>query len=125
MKKTIAIILLIFFIFLTLNYRGCFRDDRDPLQVVKYFFECLKNNEWFLTYQVYDHRYFNDGKMRNFYRQYKMPLIERIELNLAQMKGDNARIQARMIYKDKEVLCGVISLEKSGKIWLIKDLSFD
>lgn len=121
MKKIIIIVILIFFLFLTLDYHGCFRNNKDPLQVTKYFFECLKNKEWFLTYQIYEHKYFNDSRMRWIYRHYKMALIEKIDLNIVEINENNARIQVKLDYKDKQTVYGAVFLEKSDKIWLIRD----
>ncbi len=124
MKRIVIAVALIVLLFLTLDYHGVFRNNADPLGVTRYFFDSLKNKEWFLTYQVYEHKLFPEARMRGFYINYKLGLINRIELSLRTMTDNLVYVQARFSYKDSTPeLLMVLALEKSGNKWVIRDFN--
>ena len=65
MKKPIVICISIFLFSMFLVYCGVFRDYTNPIDVTKYYLECLKSKEGFLTYDIstpdfFDHDRYGD-----------------------------------------------------------------
>ncbi len=122
MKKLIVVILFPILIFISLSYHGVFRNNNNPLDVTKYFFECIKSNEWFLTYQVFDRKKFNAGLIRGLYAEYNVSLVDKIDLDLGETKNANASVKAKLNYKGKKTRYLIVDLEKSGNIWLVSGI---
>lgn len=121
-KKIIIIAISIYLMFMFLVYAGIFRDNTDPLDVTKYYLECLKNKEGFLTYPISAPGCFDEDRRRKLYKKYKMGNIAKIDLKLLETKGDYAYVQAKMIYKDKQTTVAVVELEREGRAWLIRNI---
>lgn len=122
-KRALITLILIFFFCLSLIYHGVFRDGTNPLDLARYFFSVLKNKEWFLTYQVYNHKLFPEAKMRGFYVNYQLHALNRVELFLSQTKDNSASVRAKLFYKNILPVFVTMELEKSGKKWVIRDIN--
>jgi len=129
-----------------LVYSGVFRDNTDPLQVTRYFIECLRNREYFLlnqirspesfdeenayeeTKEIYKEKLANSPNMENKKKlekeisKYRFYLIKEIQYDLLDITDKNAFVQVKIIYKDKRINYDFVELEKSEKKWLIKGL---
>ena len=121
MKKIIVIAISTFLVVMFLIYSGVFRDYTNPVAVVQYYFECLKNREGFLTYQICKKEFFNEDRLGKIYKKYKMNLIDRILLKLNDLRDNSANVQAKIIYKDKKERIVNFELEKNDKIWKIRN----
>lgn len=124
MKKIIVFTIAVYLFFMFLVYSGVFIDYTDPMAVTKYYFDCLKNREGFLTYKIYKSESFNEDKLGELYSKYKMHSIKKIELNFLGINYTRAFVEAKIIYKDKQVNYATVELEKSEKNWLIKKVGY-
>lgn len=122
MKKTIIAIVGAYMFFMFLVYSGIFRNNSNPLDVTKYYFESLRNHEGFLTYQICDPKYFNEDRYGVIYKKYKMNLIDKIKVDLISADDRNSYVQAKMIYKDGGIIDIVAELEKKDKVWLMRGI---
>ena len=102
-----------------LVYAGVFRDFSDPVAVARYYFECLKNREGFLTYKISKKGFFNQDRLGELYKKYKMNSIDVIHLKLNELNSESAIVQAKIIYKDRNEKIINLVLEKKEKIWEI------
>jgi hypothetical protein len=122
MKRIITILISIFVFFIFLVYSGIFRDYNDPIDVTKYYFECLKNREGFLTYRISKSDFFNEDRMGKLYNKFNMHNLSKIQLNLKENKNGYATVQTKIIYKTGDLTCLIVDLEKKGNIWLIDNI---
>jgi hypothetical protein len=102
-----------------LIYSGIFRDNSNPLDVAKYYIECLRNREGFLTYSICKKEAFNEDRIGAIYSKYRMHLIKKVELDLLNINDRCAQVEIEMIYEDSQVYYLNVRLDKSGSIWLI------
>ena len=119
MKRTITILLSAYLFFMFLVYSGVFRNYGNPIVVVNYYLECIKNREGFLTYQICKAEFFNEDRLGNLYRKYKMNCIENFVLSLNKLKDNTANVQAKIIYKNKQEVIINLELEKEERFWKI------
>ena len=108
-----------------LYYAGVFRNDTDPVEVTKYYYELMRNYEHTLTYQIYKKDKFNDLKEIDDYKKYRLYLIDKIEFNLLNQKNNTAHVQSILVYKDNKVIKSIVTLEEDNQNWLIKDVQYD
>jgi hypothetical protein len=87
--------------------------------VTRYYLECLRSKEWFLTYRVCKPEAFQKDYGLEVYYKYKLALVRRISINLLSQDSKNALVQARFIYKDGRYIVKLVNLEKIDKVWLI------
>lgn len=124
MKNIIIIALSGFLIYMFLVYAGAFRDFTNPLEVAKYYLECVRNREGFLTYPIYKREYFDEDKHGNIYRENKLFLVDKIKLTLLKLAGNYANVRAELIYKDNRLRYCLIELEQVNSAWLVKNVKF-
>ena len=109
-----------------LYYAGVFRDDTDPVEVAKYYYESMRNFEYVLTYQIFKKDKFNNLKDIDDHKKYKLYLIDKIEFKLLNIISNTAYVESVLIYKDNKVIKSIVALEKEdNKNWLIKDVQYD
>ncbi len=109
-----------------LYYAGVFRDDTDPIEVAKYYYESMRNFEYVSTYQVYKKERFNPLKEIDDYKKFKMYLMDRIEFRLIDIISNTAHIQSILVYKDNKIIKSIVTLEREdNKNWLIRDVQYD
>lgn len=123
-KKYIVLLVSIFLFIMFLIYSGFFRDYTNPTVVTNYYFDCLKNREAFLTYQICKSKFFSVDKTGTLYSKYRMQLIDKIETNLLDIDDKYAQLEDKIFYKDNRVSYAIVELEKFGKSWLIKDIKY-
>ena len=124
MKKSIIIILLIFLLFMFLVYCGVFRDYTNPLLVTKYYFDHLRNGEWFLTYRIYKPEFFNSYKIFQDFIDYYFQTINEIKLSLIEIVDNIAFVQAYIVYKDKHIVTSIVELHKENQVWRIRKVEY-
>lgn len=122
MKRVIIILISSYMFFMFLVYSDIFRDKTNPRDVAKYYLECIKNREEFLTYHICKKENFVDDRMGIIYKKYKMNLIKDIKLDLLNLNDKYAYVQAKIIYRNKQVKDLLIGLERNDKVWLINNL---
>ncbi|MFC1646037.1 hypothetical protein ACFL2Y_02530 [Candidatus Omnitrophota bacterium] len=121
-EKCIAFNICIALFLVFLDYSGAFRDYSNPIEVTAFYFDCLKNREGFLTYSISKPKFFNKDYNGALFRKYKMNAIKKIEYALLRSSDEIARVETKILYKKMEPMYVVTELEKSGNIWLIKDM---
>lgn len=119
MKRIIATLLSAYLFFMFLVYSGVFRNYANPIVVVSYYLECIKNREGFLTYQICKEESFNEDRLGEIYRKYKMNCIDNFVLKSNELKNNTANVQIKIIYKDKQEKTINLELKKDGRIWKI------
>ena len=126
MKKTFTAIAGTFLFLMFLYYAGIFRDDTDPVELTKYYYESMRYFEYQLPYQIYKKDKFNDLKEIDNYNKYKMYLINNIEFKSLNIISNTAYVQSVLIYKDNKTIKSIVTLEKEdNQNWLIKDVQYD
>ena len=122
MKKSITLIISIYLFVMCLIYSGIFRDYSNPLDVTKYYFECLKNREGFLTYQISMKDYFNDDRLGELYKIYELGNLRKLHFELKETQGNNALVLAEIILKNNNKTEALVKLQKDNNIWKIREL---
>ena len=107
-----------------LAYCDVFRDYTDPIKVTEYYFENLRNGEWFLTYRIYNKDSFDTNKVFRNFIDYYFPLIEEIKIDSIEMKDNLAFVQAQIIYNDASIVTSVVELQKEKQIWRIHNVKY-
>ena len=126
MKKIFAVTAGTFLFIMFLYYAGVFRDDTDPVEVAKYYYESMRNFEYVLTYQIFKKDKFNNLKDIDDHKKYKLYLIDKIEFKLLNIISNTAYVQSVLIYKDNKTIKSIVTLEKEeNQNWLIKDVQYD
>lgn len=108
--------------FMFLSYAGFFRDYSDPLSVAKYYLECIKNREGFLTYQITaPEGFYPDirGQRRSYYGLDK---ASKIEFKLLDKGPQLAHVEVKLVYSDNNAKIVVITLAKKEDNWLVGTL---
>ena len=123
MKTAIIVIVSLFLLFTFLAYGGFFRNNKDPLVISKYYFECLKNREGFLTYQISTHNFFNDDRDGRLFYKYKLHNLAKFQPGIALLKDNIANVELELVYKDKRVIQLFVELEQNEKDWLIRNIN--
>lgn len=124
MQKNITIVVFVYLFFMFLAYSGVFRDYTDPRVTAKYYFDCLKNREGFLTYKISKPEFFNDDRGEIFYSKYRLFSVKRIKLDVLDLNDKHAIVEAKIIYNDKKSMYSKVELERNDNIWLISNVSF-
>lgn len=124
MKRIITIAIFLILAFMFLVYSGVFRDNSDPLDVTRYYFQCLKNREGFLTYQISTSVFFDPDKHGDLYKKCNMSDITKIKLSLSEIKDDYAYVLTKIVYKNKQTHSAIARLKKVGKVWLMDDVRY-
>lgn len=125
MKRLVMSLLAIYLLVMFLVYTGFFRDNSDPKDVVKYYYDCLKNWESFLTYQVYLRENFDGVKIFSEMKERRLFLLQDVSMEVIRISDANAYVQAKLCYRNKQSLASMVELTKVGKKWLIKDVRYD
>jgi hypothetical protein len=124
MKKKITIILGIYLFIMFIVYSGVFRNYRNPETVVRYYFECLKNKEGFLTYHITDKSFFDPDQEWLLYKKYNLDELIRVETQFKEKTGQQAIVQVALIYKNGQIKSYVVMLNNSGRNnWLISKIT--
>lgn len=126
MKKIIVALVGAYLFFLFLSYCGIFRNDRNPGSVIRYYYDSIKNGEWFLTYQIASPSYFDVGRIfDNEYLERKFYLLEKIsKMDVLTSKENHVSLGIELTYKNKEKLHSIVELEMIEGRWLIKDIKY-
>ena len=122
MKKVFIISIATYMVFMFLVYSGVFRTMANPLDVTKYYFECMQNREGFLTYPICKSNFFNEDRGGIIYSKLEMNLIDKIDLKLLDTANNYSTVQAKIIYINGSVRSLIAELQKSDESWLIVDL---
>lgn len=113
----------LFFMFLI--YSGVFRNNSNPLEVADYYFECLKSQQGFLTYQISMPDCFDTDQQGVLYKKYNMGDIRKLKLKLAKIKDDGAYVYATFVYKNKDTVNNLVKLQKVDNAWLVKEVLYN
>jgi len=122
MKKVIAFAIFVFSAYMFLTYAGVFRDLKNPLEVAKYYLECIKNREGFLVYSISKREYFDEDKNGSIYQAYQLYRVKKIKLVLSELKDNYAQVKASLVYGGGGCVQAAIALEKTGPVWLITNV---
>lgn len=123
MKKAIVTLTGTCLLFLFLLYCGIFRNTRNPESIIRYYYDCVKNGEWFLTYQFYQPEHFDAGKIFNEYISRKFCQLERIvRIDNPGTSNGNAYYELELVYKNGDTLRGIAHLEFGDGKWLIVEI---
>lgn len=122
---TCSIFLLLFFNFLI--YAGVFRNNEDPVAVTTFYFECMKNQEWMLTYPVTKIGFFDEMKLiKDKERIFDKARIRHMQFDLSAMKADTAFVEAKLACEGQRVIIAGATLERDARNnWLIKEVAYE
>lgn len=118
-KNAIIISVAVLLSFAFLVYAGAFRNPDDPLAVARYYFDCLKNREGFLTYGISGFKTFDPDKYGQLYKKYDLGQSGEIKLDLVDKDNMLAHVRMKIIYKDRHVYDALIGLKKGERGWVI------
>ena len=124
MKKNIAIIITIYFAAMFLIYAGIFRNFNNPEVVAQYYFECLKNREGYLTYQISSPEFFDQDRLGKIFNKFQMKNMRRIVTELIDKNSAQAIVKATFFYSNKEKTQANINLKRTKSRWLITNITF-
>ncbi len=126
MKKVLIGLFFLWLFIFFLIYAGVFRNNKDPLSVAKFYFECMKNHEWILTYPVTQEGHFDDYKIVNAQtRFFDRVKIKHMEFKLLPFKDGVAFIEARIVYEDQRVIKSTVELMKNDQAeWRISGVTY-
>lgn len=125
MKRIMVILICCSLIFLFLSYSGVFRDDSNPISVVNFYYQCLKNWEWFLSVSYYNSNTFNYMKEENDYIDKKMFMLRDVKLKITNEDADKADVSALLTFKDGRLINAVVNLIKVHNKWLINGVNYE
>jgi len=126
MKKVFLGLIFLYLFFYFLVYCGVFRNNSDPVKVAKFYFECMKNYEWMLTYPITKTGYFEAKDLvNNTQKIFFRANIKPAEFKLLGIKENTATVETKFICEDQQVIKSVAILERNNqKKWLIKEVSY-
>lgn len=124
MKKKFVILAGIVLFFYFLAYSGFFRNDRDPLTVANYYYNCMKEGEWPLSYQVYNREYFDYSVILANYEKFKLNRVNKIELIPLIVSDHHTSVSAQLTYKNGSSIASSMELEKKGRNWLVRKVEY-
>ena len=122
MKRLKSIIVILLSSGLTLSflfYAGAFRDHRNPLSVIDYFYACMENHEPFLIYSISDKKHFDYIKMRDIMGQHFLKKIKRSCHEIAGMDAARTLVKTTITYQDDSFTILLTELNKQGDSWLV------
>jgi hypothetical protein len=105
-----------------LVYSSVFRNYSDPLAVAKYYFECIKNREGYLTYPISKQTFFNDDGSGKIYEAYKLKDVIKMQPLLMDEGNNKASVNVKFYYKDNAIGYANVALEEEDDVWLIERL---
>lgn len=108
-----------------LIYSGVFLDRSNPSKIAEYYYDCAKNWEWFLTYQIYERGKFDFGREMQDYNSHKFYLIKKIVLETVELKEPFAVVQAAIFYKNGTFCKSNMELKKNGRNWKILNITYN
>ena len=123
MKKIIVILASAYLFFMFLVYSNVFRNFSDPVEVTKYFLECFKNREGFLTYQISEEEFFNEDREGTFYQRYGLGNSIRIEYSLIKIENAHAFVRATIFHKRGTPTNLFVALKKDASAWKIREIT--
>lgn len=123
--KKIFVVLASFVLFIYfLAYAGFFRNNRDPFAVANYYYSCMKEGEWPLSYQVCNREYFNYAIILNNYEKFKLNRITKMEIVPLFVSDQHASVSAQLTYKNGSSIASGMELEKNGRNWLVRKVEY-
>lgn len=121
--KKIAVILFGLFLFVMfLVYANVFRNFHDPRSVSRYYFECIKNGEAFLTFPITLKSFFSEDITKTLYKKFNMQEISKIDFAVKEINNTNAIVEALISYRDKTTRNAFVKLQKDTGQWRIKEM---
>ena len=125
MKRIMSVLVFTYLFIIFLVYAGVFRNNNDPVNVSRFYFECMRNYEWMLTYPVTKPGYFDDRKLvGDKERIFDKEKIARIDVALANMDAGTAFVRADLICLNNRVIQSRVRLEKNNNKWQITEVSY-
>lgn len=127
MKRVLTVLISLWLFSYFLVYAGVFRNNKDPFKVTKFYFECMKDSEWMLTYPITQTGYFDEKKLINDKEQiFDRVKIKHMEFRLVGVKERTAFVEAKLVCKNQRVIKSTVILERNNQNqWLIKDVDYN
>lgn len=118
----IAVYLFVYF----LIYAGFFRDNQNPVKVTEFYFECMKNNEWMLTYEVTKPERFDSRKLIRLRNSlFRGKTFKSLEAALLNREDNFAQVQVQLSCKDNELVKARTILERNDENnWLVTEVLY-
>lgn len=113
----------LFFIFLV--YSGIFRGNKNPISVAKFYYECMKNWEWYLAVPIYQEKDFSYSKELSDYVGERLFELSDIRLKVIDENNEQVVVSVTGTYKDKRFLKGKVFLGKKGEQLLITGVYYE
>ncbi|MDD5774555.1 MAG: hypothetical protein PHS64_01280 [Candidatus Omnitrophica bacterium] len=125
MKRIMSGLVFTYLFIFFLVYAGVFRNNNDPVKVSRFYFECMRNYEWMLTYPVTKPGYFDDRKLvGDKERIFDKERIDRIDVALVKSDEGIAFVRADLICLNERVIKSAVRLERSGNKWQITEVRY-
>jgi len=126
MKRIMSVLVFTYLFIMFLVYAGVFRNNNDPVNVSRFYFECMRNYEWMLTYPVTKPGYFDDRKLvGDKERIFDKGKIFRIDLTLSGIHDRFASVHAHLVCEGDQVKNSVVLLEQNNRNeWMIKEVKY-
>lgn len=125
MKKIITGLITVYLFIFFLIYCGIFRDNADPVKVTEYYFQCMRDYEWMLTYQITEPGCFNVGELLDVYnKRFSSRNIHGFDSKLLNIRDNFAQVQTKLIYKDQKIVKSVVTLKNNKGKWRIKSVEY-
>ncbi len=118
-KSTLVILLGLGLASLFFFYAGAFRDTRNPLSVVDYYYACMANHEPFLIYAISDRRNFDYLAARDIMAQYFLKKIDDIHHEIVESDADRTLVMTRIAYRDQSVSTFLAEMKNRGDSWIV------
>ena len=125
MKRIIIIIGCCGLILLFLVYSGIFRNNKDPVSVVGFYYQCMKNWEWFLAVPMHKKETFSYLKEESDYNEKKLFSLNNVKLKVVKEDADESIVSVLITYKDGHSMNATADLVKEQGRWLIKTISYE
>lgn len=127
MKKTITAIIFLWLFFYFLVYAGFFRQNSNPIKVTQFYFECMRDYEWMLTYPVTKPDFFIPSKLVSAMEEiFQKTKIKKMQFEPSEIENDTAFIKVELTCEDQRIIKAISKLRKNqNNYWLIEDVTYE
>ena len=124
MKRLFIILVCSSLVFIFIVYSGFFRDNSNPISVVDFYYQCMRNWEWFLAVPIYAKQSFSFVKTESDYMTKRLFEVKDVKLNLLGKNTNKAVVSVILTFKDGHSLNGIVDLVNEQSRWLITAVSY-
>ncbi len=119
LKSILVILLGLGLAGLFLFYAGAFRDPRNPLSVIDYYYACMADHEPFLIYSISDRRNFDYLTVRGIMERHFLKKIGYLHHEIAGTSADRTLVKTTITYRDDSVSVFLAQMRSQGDSWIV------